>query len=179
MLKKISYSSFLLGFIFSFVLFFVIMLTTFFLLINRGVTVNIDLHEHNPKIVNQVREIIEIQLPFFVDNLKKEIPYIIDAEMTGKISNASIRIGDIEYPLPRDTIKGIEEKFKSQVQLAMIKLLEGLDEKSVAQSISQDVSIRLEHFIDERVHNQTIIFNPFYRLSLPVTIVVNNPKENQ
>ena len=179
MLKKISYSSFMLGFISCFTLMLIVLVTTMSLYLNKGITVTIDFEEVSPMVVEQVSEIIEMQLPFFVENLKKEIPYIVDAEMTGQINNASIRIGDMEYPLPRDSIKGIEDTFKSQVQIAMFKLLEGLDEEVVAKSISQDVAIRLDQFIDERVHNQTFIFNPISKLTLPVTISVDTTEKNK
>lgn len=179
MLKKISFSSFLMGFITCFVLLLMILgsVTKFYL--SRGLIVSVELSEVSPLVTEEVNEIIQIQLPHFVENLKKEIPYIIDAEMTGQINNASIKIGDMEYPLPRDSIKGIEETFKSQVKIAMIKLLEGLDEEVVAQSISRDVALRVDEFIDENVHNHRINLNPFSKLTIPITIHVYSDHNNK
>lgn len=174
MLKKISLSSFLCGFITCFILVLIIFGTVTKVYLNRGITVSIELTEITPLVTEEVNEIIQIQLPQFVDNLKKEIPYIIDAEMTGQINNVSIRVGDMEYPLPRDSIKGIEETFKSQVQIAMVKLLEGLDEEVVAQSISRDVAIKVDEFIDENVHNHRINLNPFSKFTIPITIHVHS-----
>lgn len=173
MFKKISLSSFVMGALCGFLLFTILVGGFTLLYFSRGITLTLGVADVSSLIQKEVSEIIEIQLPHYVDGMKKEIPYIVDREMTGQIKNASIKIGDMEYPLPPDSVKGIEDNFKTQVQFAMIQLLDGLDEKVLAESISADVVLKIDGYIEENLDNQVFNVSPLGRISIPVTINVD------
>ena len=170
MLKKISLSSYLLGALSTFVILGVILISIGIYYTNAGVSITIGVSELPSIIREQVVTIVESQLPLYVGELKAEIPYIVDSEMTGKIDNASIRIGDIEYPLPSDSIKAIEDGFKGQVQMAMFKLLEGLDEKIVAENMSLEVENKFIDFLEDSINRKVFMLNPIKMLKVPVTV---------
>ncbi|SES79033.1 hypothetical protein [Anaerobranca gottschalkii] len=177
MFKKFSLSSFFIGFFVGFFLLIIAFSSITYFTFYKGLILTIDTRSITPVIAEQVSEIVEIQLPHYVDALKTEIPYIVDSELTGQIKSASIKIGDMEYPLPPDTVKGIEETFKSQVKIAMVRLLEGLDEKVIAQSISRDISIKIDELIDNNLNSKTILFDPIKILTIPIIIDIQDQGE--
>lgn len=177
MFKKISLSSFFIGFFAGFFFLIIVLTSITYFIFYKGLILTIDTGKITPVIVQQVSEIVEIQLPHYVDALKAEIPYIVDRELTGQIKSASIKIGDMEYPLPPDTVKGIEETFKSQVKIAMVQLLEGLDEKVIAQSISYDISIKIDQLIENNLSNQKVDFSPIKILTIPIVIDIQDEGE--
>ncbi len=188
MLKKISLSSFFLGVATTLIFSLVAITAIGFFYINRGVSITVGVSDVGPMVKEQVKEILESQLPIYVEELKSEIPFIIDNEMTGTITHATIKIGDMEFALPSDTIKVFEDNFKEQVSNAMNKLLDGLDEEMIAENVSKDVEDMVNVFLEENINNKVFFVSPLKRLNLPVTITVSyeedtvvpviNPVEN-
>ncbi|QNO16447.1 hypothetical protein HYG86_17530 [Alkalicella caledoniensis] len=178
MLKKISLSSYLLGVFTTMIIFAIILVSMGIYYTKSGISVTIGVKDIPAVIKEEVVSIVEYQLPLYINELKAEIPYIIDTEMTGKMENASIKLGDVEYPLPADSIKAIEDVFKGQVQVAMLKLLEGLDETIIAENMSKDVELKFVDFMDGNINNRVFTLNPIRPLKIPVTVSLSYEEED-
>jgi len=144
-----------------------------YLLVSRGVTIELNAEELAKTISLEVKEQMKNKVPDLIDEAKSKLPKEMAQQATQEFAKTNIEFLNVKFHLPENALAGIEGQLETTFAKSLNKSLQNLNPESLVQKLEKTSYEMTKKTLQEKFNKKTFSVKAYGIIKIPVTLQIN------